>query len=111
MNQVPAEGRDITRRTVVRAVLSLAAVPGLACLLLIAVVLAAIECGDTCSKGYAGDWRYAAQLVLAVIGVVAGLVALGLGFTRWTRIYRAFLVLAVGCVLGWLFWVLGFGSF
>lgn len=111
MNQATAERRQRNARRLARAAVSLGATAGLAYLLLIAVVLAVIECGDSCSEGYAGDWRYKAQLVLATTGVVLGLLALGLGFTRRTRTYRALLALAVGCVLGWLLWVLGFGSF
>lgn len=111
MNQAAMERRHRNGRRLARAAVSLGATAGLAYLLFFAVYLAVIQCGDNCSDGYTGDWRYKAQLVLATTGVVLGLLAVGLGFTRRTRTYRALLALAVGCVLGWLLWVFGLWDF
>lgn len=66
------ERRHRNGRRLARAAVSLGATAGLAYLLVIAVFLAVFQCGDTCSDGYAGDWRYKAQLVLATTGVVLG---------------------------------------
>lgn len=101
------------RRPVLRAVVSLAAFVGLAYLLLISVVLAAITCGDSCDGAVVGPehWQWTGQLVLAAAGCVLGATALVLGFTSKTLLYRALVVGSLVCVLAWLLWVLGFGAF
>ena len=100
-------------RRVLRAVVSLAAFVGLAYMLLISVVLAAIKCGDNCDGAVVGPehWQWTTQLVLAAVGSVLGATALVLGFTAKVLVYRALLVLSLVCVLAWLLWVLGFGAF
>lgn len=100
-------------RQVLRVVVSLAALIGLAYLLLISVVLAAVKCGDGCEGAAVGPehWQWTAQVVLAVVGAVSGAVALALGFTSKALAYRALLVVSLVCVVAWLTWVLGFGAF
>lgn len=100
-------------RHVWRAVVSLAAFVGLAYMLLISVVLAAIRCGDSCDGAVVGPehWQWTAQLVLAAVGSVVGSAALVLGFTSKAHLYRTVLVVSLVCVLAWLLWVLGFGAF
>lgn len=100
-------------RQALRAVMSFAAIVGLAYLLLISVVLAATKCGDECDGATVGPehWQWTAQLVLAVAGFLLGAVALGPGFTSKARGYRAVVAGAVVCVLAWLVWVIGFGAF
>lgn len=100
-------------RRVLRAVVSLAAFVGLAYMLLISVVLAAIKCGDSCDGAVVGPehWQWTTQLVLAAVGSVLGATALVLGFTAKVLLYRALLVLSLVCALAWLLWVLGFGAF
>ena len=98
---------------VLRVAVSLAALIGLAYLLVVSVVLAAIKCGDGCDGAAVGPehWQWTAQLVLAVVGAVSGAVGLALGFTSSAVASRAPLAVSVLCVVSWLVWVLGVGAF
>jgi hypothetical protein len=96
-----------------RVLISLAAVGGLAYWLLFSVFLALIGCGDSCdgAEASAEHWQWTVQFIIAAVGFVSGVIALLLRFTSRVRMSRVFLVVSIGCVLAWLTWVLGYGSF
>lgn len=95
-----------------RVLVTIAAAAGMAYLLLLAVLLAVVRCGDGCDAEAGPDhWRWTAQLALALVGVTAGGAALVLGSTSPRRGHRVLLVVAAGALGGWLLWVVGFGRF
>jgi len=113
MSTTAADVRPSRWRSLLRVLMSLAAVAGLGYWVLFSFVLALIQCGDTCdgADASAGHWRWTAQFMIAAVGAVSGVIASVLGFTSRARMYRRFLLVSLGCVLAWLAWVLGFGAF
>lgn len=97
--------------TVLRGLLTLSAGAGIVYWLFFSFVLATIRCGDSCGGYDAEHWRWEAQLLLAVLGSVLGMIALVLGLRSGGRAYRLLLVTSLGCALTWAAWVVAFGQF
>jgi hypothetical protein len=88
---------------------SLAALAVITCWFLLSSLLAAYTCDDTCSGDQSSWWGYQAQLALAAAGCSLAVLALALGFTSKTLLYRVVLGVSLSCALAWLTWVFGGG--
>lgn len=99
-------------RHVVRALVSVAALVAIGYWVLVALVIAALKCDDTCGGAELDHWGWTGQVILAATGGLLGIVALIMGFgSKFRRTYRALLAVSAALAMGWVIWVLGSGEF
>jgi hypothetical protein len=106
-NRDPSPGKVHGARwaTLVRVLFSLSVLVLLGYWGLFALALAVLRCDENCSGSEAESWIYPGQAVVAAVGIVAALVAIGLGFGTRGTAYRIALGAAVGSALVWAYWI------
>ncbi|MFC5009631.1 hypothetical protein [Nocardioides plantarum] len=97
-------------KQVVRGLASLVVAGGLLVVFLSAAYLAGNQCGDSCPEDYSGDRRYAAQFVMACVGVLLGLGAVVEGFGRRGVLYYSTATGSAVVLFAWFVWLTG-GTF
>ena len=102
--QTPARPVSVGR-TVLRSVLSLAALAVVAGWAFFAWFVLVFRCDESCSGNQAESWVYPGQAVLAGCGVVLALVAVVLGFTTRRQGYRAAATAWAVALVVWLTWL------
>ncbi|WP_148611256.1 hypothetical protein [Nocardioides rubriscoriae] len=106
MNEaVAGPGRRSPWRLAARAAVSLVVIAVVACAVLFAFVLSVLQCDDGCPDNYEGDWRYAAQFVLAAAAGVLTLAAAALGFTARRDAYHLAAAFAGALSVVWVVWL------